>query len=252
MKNQIALFLLIVLLITGCQPSESAVQTAIAQTQNSNPLMSSTLTVSNTPSATNTLAPTNTLSPANTPIPTYTPVPIVLTGSGSDVVDVEIPFNMAIAHITGNAADRHFSVGSYNDKGDYLDLLVNTSNPFDGIVPVGFSRFQVTRFEVEAVGDWTIEILPLSSARTFTIPGKVTGNGCDIIVLVGGVPDIAMVTGNAQGGHFSIGGYDLEGNYNDLLVNTSDPFNGKVILGRGIEILVINSTDQWEIEITIR
>ncbi|NOT05773.1 MAG: hypothetical protein HOP27_14355 [Anaerolineales bacterium] len=63
MKKLSALFLIAIIFITGCQPSENAIQTAIVQTQNVNtPFPKST----NTPIATFTPSPTNTLHPTNT------------------------------------------------------------------------------------------------------------------------------------------------------------------------------------------
>jgi hypothetical protein len=67
--------ILIVIFLVGCSntPSESAVQTAIALTQASNP--TPTVTITETPIPTNTPLPTNTPTPTNTqtPLPTDTP-----------------------------------------------------------------------------------------------------------------------------------------------------------------------------------
>jgi hypothetical protein len=271
MKNIIRLFALFILLVllTACntaQQSDSTQTKTIApintQQPTNTPLATDkpsptfTSTVPDTPKPTNTPEPTNTPNPTNTPTkpptPTNTPESIVIKGKGADVVDIDIPFDLAIAHITGNKASRHFSIVSYNKNGEYVDLLVNVSDPYEGTVPIGFEGNQITRFEVDAVGEWTIEILPLSSARTFSIPGKIEGTGCDIIVMTNGVPDVAKVTGNAQADHFSIVGYDLSGNYVDLLVNTSDPFEGKVLIDKEIAILVVDSTGPWAIDITTR
>src|SRR4030065_1058006 len=81
----------------------------------------------NTPKPSNTPKPTNTPKPSNTPQPpTATPEPILLTGSGDAVVDVDIPFNIAVVHITGNASGRYFGVTSYGEDGEQINLLVNT------------------------------------------------------------------------------------------------------------------------------
>lgn len=65
MKKKAFLFLLIAFLIVGCQPSQTSVQTAVAETQISAP--------SNTPTLTPTVIPTLTPKPTFTPPPSPTP-----------------------------------------------------------------------------------------------------------------------------------------------------------------------------------
>jgi hypothetical protein len=62
MKKIPILFLIAILVITGCQPSQAVVQTAIAQTQTAAPTTTSTATP----------IPTDTLTPTSTPVPTAT------------------------------------------------------------------------------------------------------------------------------------------------------------------------------------
>jgi hypothetical protein len=197
---------------------------------------------------------TPTPEPTQTPQPTPTkmPEPILLSGNGSDVVDVEIPFDMAIAHITGNKGNGHFAIISYDKNGKYIELLANTTDYFEGVVPIGFQGNQVSRFEIDAVGAWSIEILPLSGARPFTIPGIIEGTGNSVVLMSGGIPDVAKITGNKQSDHFAIIGYDISGNYIDLLVNTTDPFEGKIIIDKEISVLAIDSVGPWIIDVKTR
>jgi len=67
MKKLTPLFLITILFIVGCQPSQNSVNTAIAQTQAAIP------TATFTPQPTNTHTPTNTPIPTNTKRPTATP-----------------------------------------------------------------------------------------------------------------------------------------------------------------------------------
>jgi len=65
--KKIAIFLLgLMLLISGCQPTENQIQTAIAKTQSSLPRPT------HTPAPTNTPKPTHTIVPTRSPVPTNT------------------------------------------------------------------------------------------------------------------------------------------------------------------------------------
>lgn len=219
----------------------ASVETVVAQVTQNSP--------TNTPKPSNTPKPTNTPQPTNTPLPpTSTPSPIILTGNGDSIVDFENPFNLAIVHITGNASSRHFAVKNYDGNGNYLDLLVNTTDPYDGIRPLDFGNNEhTTRFEVKAVGEWKIEILPLTSARVLNVPGSIEGKGDEVLILRGGKPDLAKIKGNASSRHFAIKAY---GNYADLLVNTTDPYEGTVIVRSDTVVIEIKAEGNWSIEIT--
>ena len=233
----------------GAEPSDVAEQLpadTVAPTATPQP--------TNTPGPTDTPRPTNTPLPTNTPRPTNTPTPppepILLTGSGDTVVDVDRGNYAAIAHITGNAAANHFAVVNYGSDGDQIDLLVNTTEPYDGIKPLDFRESEhTTRLEVTATGDWTIEILPLIEARGFLVPGRIEGVGDDVVILTDGTPDIATITGNAAASHFAVIGY---GTTADLLVNTTEPYEGTVILDPDTAVLEITGVGPWSIEVTVR
>ena len=175
------------------------------------------------------------------PEPTATPEPpIIFEGSGDDVVLLE-PTTLRIARISGNAEAAHFSVWANTPAGDHVELLVNTTEPYEGIVPIDLtSEPRVGALEVSAAGPWRIEVLPLSSARF--IEGASSGTG-DEVVFVGGEPRTAFIRGNASAAHFAIWAY---GERTDLLVNTTDPYEGRVQL-RGPIVFAISAVGAWEI-----
>ncbi|MBI3242342.1 MAG: hypothetical protein HYZ49_08625 [Chloroflexi bacterium] len=220
---------------------ESAVATQAALTE---------VAPTDTPPPTNTPRPTD--PPTETPIPTNTPEPIVLSGNGDSIVDAVNPFGAAIVHITGNAGAHFFAVKNYNESGDSIDLLVNTTDPYDGVRPLDFRDGQATtRFEVTATGDWTIEILPLASMRVLTAPGVFNGKGDDVILVEGGVPDLAKIKGNAGARYFGVRAWSDSGR--DSLVNTTDPYEGTQILPRSdFLILEIQAEGEWSIEVTTK
>jgi hypothetical protein len=157
--------------------------------------------------------------------------PILLEGSGTDVVDVELPNDPYIVTITGNTASRHFAVTNYDDANNRIDLLVNTTDPYEGTRPLDWLDGEHTaRFEVEGQGPWTILIESLSSARTVNAPGgTIDGDSDDVFGVISSDPlDTATINGNPNGRHFAVTAYGLSGR--DLLVNTTDPYEGRVIV----------------------
>lgn len=209
----------------------------------------------NTPAPTNTPEPTSTPAPTDTPVPTPTPTPppepIELSGTGDSVVDIDKWSGPAVVRISGNASQRHFAVISYDAQGNRLDLLVNTTNPYEGVRPLDFFQNQHTsRFEISATGPWQIEVLSLlEGAPVVDIPGPAEGSG-DSVILLDAQADIATITGNAAGSHFAIIGYGPSGR--NLMVNTTDPYEGSVQVVPGVFILDITAVGDWVIEFTAR
>jgi len=176
------------------------------------------------------------------------PEPIILSGSGDSIVDIDKPNLPMVVHVTGNVGSNHFAVKNYDSVGERIDLLVNTTEPYDGIIPLDFMTDEWTsRFEVTATGDWTIEVLPLSSIRVLSIPGKIEGNGDEVFVLTGGVPDLGIISGNSGSNHFAVKSYN---GGRDLLVNTTDPYEGTVMVDSGTILIEVIAVGSWTIEIT--
>ena len=169
-----------------------------------------------------------------------------LSGTGDSVVDFENPFNIAIAHIVGNQASSNFAVKNYDANGNTIDLLVNTIDPYDGILPLDFRDGEhTTRFEVNAPGDWIITVMPVSMARVLTVPGTIEGNGDDVFLITGESPDTAVIKGNAGSVNFAIISY---GDNIDLLVNTIDPYEGTVIVDPTTSAMEVKAVGPWTIE----
>jgi hypothetical protein len=172
------------------------------------------------------------------------------------VLDIDFGGKPQILHITGNAASRHFAVESYDGNGEQIDLLVNTTDPYDGFRPLDWPDDEYTkRLLITAVGEWTIEVIPLAPVpelyeHVLELPGTYEGNGDDMVLFIQQEPDVATIRGNAEEhyfGVFSWGGYGK-----DLLVNTTDPYEGKRILKEGTMSLEVIAEGPWTIEVTER
>jgi len=160
----------------------------------------------------------------------------------------------AVVHIVGNAEGRYFSVVNYGADGEHIDLLVNTTEPYDGFRPLDFLDDEHTvRFEVSAEGAWTIEVFPFSLAlldqHGLRVPGALEGSGDYVIFLIGGQPDLATIEGNDAGRYFGVIGYN---GGSDLLVNETDPYVGTVSLHRDTVALEIVAVGPWKISVTER
>lgn len=170
------------------------------------------------------------------------PDPVVYTGSGDDVLSIEPPEVGPITlHITGNEGARHFAVESYDADGQWLDLLVNTTEPYQGVV---LDLGEAHELDISATGDWTIEVHPLRGATTVEIPGTIDGTG-DYVFLLDGEPTIAHIIGNEAERHYAVETYNKRW---DLLVNTTDFYDGRVRVESDAVIVVVTAVGPWSIE----
>jgi hypothetical protein len=176
------------------------------------------------------------------------------SGTGDSIVDVEVDVGAALVHIAGNESARHFAVKNYGPGNEPIDLLVNTTDPYEGYVPLDFlDAEQTTRFEVTATGHWAIEIIPIApipemAEHFLEVPGTYEGNGDNVIFLTGETPDLAAISGNQSAHHFAVIAYDEGGR--DLHVNTTDPYEGRVMLKATTIALVVKAVGPWTIEVT--
>lgn len=205
---------------------------------------------SNTPKPTDTPQPTNTPRPTKTPLPTATntpiPEPILLSGSGDDVIDIDKWSGPAIVRITYQGGS-NFVIWNYGADGEKIDLLVNTIGSYEGTRPLDFLDEEfTTRFQIESSGQWDLTILPLIEIRVEQVPSTFTGEGDDVIYL-NGEPDLLRIDASTAKSNFVIWGF---GNRRDLLVNEIAPYDGVVIAGSGVSVLVIEAEGEWSIEVT--
>lgn len=176
--------------------------------------------------------------------------PITLTGRGDDIVSVDKADVPAIARISTTQSGGNFAVINYDSNGRRIDLLVNEIGSYSGVRPIDFLGAEKTsRFEVTADGSWKIEILPLSSARSLSVPGKISGSGDDVITLRGGTPDVATIS-HIGDSNFAVKSYGSSGR--DLLVNEIGSYNGKAIVSGDTIVLEIIADGRWSIDLSGR
>ncbi|HEY5984676.1 MAG TPA: hypothetical protein VIU38_14515 [Anaerolineales bacterium] len=195
--------------------------------------------------------PTPTLVPTDTPAPTPTPErePITLTGRGDSVVYPQKWVGPALVRINYSGGGPFF-VWTQDQNGERVDQLAQSVGKYRGDSIIDFSGNERTlRFEVRAVRDWQIDVLPLSSARHETLPAKFTGTGDTAIVLLGAHPDLITVDTSGATGTFIIYAYGLG---RDLVLSTTAPYAGTVAIKGDTTAIAVKATGPWTIEITTR
>lgn len=147
----------------------------------------------------------------------------------------------AVLHVK-HSGDSHFSVISYENGEDYDELLVNTSEPYEGDVLISHSgNFSL---EINAEGDWSIT----SSGLSIDDSTYFSGHGDAVTGITTHDGGNWKITNDADS-HFSVIEYGLNSGYMDLLVNTSEPYEGIVKAEKGDNIFFkVSSAGNWTIE----
>ena len=164
-----------------------------------------------------------------------------------------------LVHITGNMGSDHFAVKNFDAAGEKLELLVNTTDPYDGVRPLDWMDDECTaRFQVKGGGDWSITLLPLApipevKRHWIGLPGTYKGEGDDVIILIGSnTPDLANVSGNASKYHFAVLAWTAKRGSDQLLINTTDPYEGTVILDPTTFAIEVKAVGAWTVEVTTK
>ena len=172
--------------------------------------------------------------------------PLVFSGDGDDVVLVdELPNVFALA-VTGKE-DRFFAVSALDNNGERIDSVVITSGPYEG-TSIYWEDQSPSAFQIEAVGDWSIEMFPIESLPEKPNDLDISGSG-DSAYRLGGLDGLVTldITGNAEDRFFAVRAYDRDSSW-DTLVIASEPYEGTVRISPSAVILEIEAVGQWEIE----
>lgn len=173
------------------------------------------------------------------------------SGTGDDVVEISKPDEglPALLVINGNREGRHFAVIARDNSGSRIGALVNTTEPYRGIVPVDLPpRTETTLLEINASGNWSVDVYSIGVAQKSDVPSTFEGEG-DNVLWVEGDPTRARIEGNTSSRHFSVIAYDGSGNRLGAKVNTTDPYSGTVIIPNETLLLQISAVGGWSVEL---
>ena len=87
----------------------------------------------------------------------------------------------------------------------------------------------VDRFEISSSGTWTVEVNPITTARSWPAAEPIDGKGDAVLMLSGGESGITTIK-NKGSGNFSVVAYSPDGEYLDLIVNEIGSYSGEVML----------------------
>lgn len=196
------------------------------------------------PTTTQAAAPTTT---AADPTTTFTDqfgafAPVSKSGSGSSVITLPAGAKAGIVTATySGSANFVISTLDASNK-DAGDLMVNTIGKYSGTTAFGLSSFggDAAKLKIDASGPWTVNIQPIASAPTLTVPAKATG---DKVFIYSGQADSWAITNSGQS-NFVV---TFIGDTSDLLVNEIGSYSGTVPVTGGPAIIVVESDGAWTI-----
>ena len=183
---------------------------------------------------------------AGSPPPWPTPTQATLSGSGADFIVLDDPLEGAFAvRVEGNADGRYFGVRTVDAAGERLDGLVNTTDPYDGTRPIGLDGEVAYGFEIDAQGSWTIEILSLADMPLVTNGESFNGSGDTVLQVSTSGLTTAQIVGNSESRYFGVRAWTDDGR--DGLVNTTDPYDGRVRIPNGAVLIEVEAIGEWSV-----
>lgn len=174
---------------------------------------------------------------------------VAYSGTGDSVIDIETPENEAwVLYVEGNAENRYFSVKGYDNNGDYSNSFVSTGNYYSGVTLDNYQ--DTTTLEINASGDWYIEVRSIYTCDAVNDYGNYNGTGDSVILINTNIisPRTAYITGNSNRNYFSVKAYDGYLDYVSSLVSTGDNYSGTVLIKDNPCVIAITSTGDWSID----
>jgi hypothetical protein len=203
--------------------------------------------------------PTLTPPPTETPGPTETatpePAPLDFSGKGDKTLDISSwPHTPGLIFYEGGANTGYFAIVPYGNNQMMPAICnVNSKISYKGVCPINLNGEYSARLLIKATGDWRIKVNPFSHVKTVSVPGSVEGEGNDVFVLTGGVPEAAtiMTKTENQGPVFSLVPYKADGTKMISLVNSGDPaYHGTVKVPKEASLIEVSSAGKWSIAIS--
>lgn len=181
---------------------------------------------------------------ANSGVTTECTIPGHYSGRGDDVINITKPGgagSAALATLTHNGR-ANFIVWGLDNRLDEVDLLTNEIGLYNGTV---FMPPSVTRLDIKADGDWSIQLKALSAARTFNT-GTISGSSDDVIRWTGGNRTVRFQH-NGQS-NFIVWGVAANGSWDHLYVNEIGPYNGASVVRSSSPYLLVTANGTWSMQ----
>jgi len=170
--------------------------------------------------------------------------PVSYKGTGTKIVKIEKPEDGPVLASFTHDGGSNFAVWSLDSDLDQIDLLFNTIGKFSGTTLLDrYDGESTARIEVEADGNWTITLAPLSNARQFT--DKANGSGPDVLIYQGST---GVATLKNQGeSNFAV--WFFSSDTSDLAANEIGNYTGEAVIPAGPTAVQIESEGKWSITV---
>ncbi len=181
--------------------------------------------------------------------------PIQLSGNGQTATQVfTLEKGISIFEITHTGGESNFSVILRKSNGEWVDLLVNEIGNYSGKKAVGIDSKGTYLLDIEADGNWTVNITQPRPSSGVKKPINFTGTGDDVPQFMyfkkKGLARFNM--SHSGESNFVVWLFNEKGNRVDLLVNEIGNYNGSTsvrIPKKGVYLLDITADGSWSISI---
>jgi hypothetical protein len=173
--------------------------------------------------------------------------PISLSGKGDKVARVTLPPDVGAVATVTSSGKGYFSVWALTTNGDTSDLLASAIGKYKGSVLIDQRDEPVSALQITSDGKWSAKIVPVQSAEQWDTTSDKTGTSDDVLLLSAPVQGLATVQISAKGdGHFSVWAHTANGD-SDLLVSTTAPYDGEVLVPEETALLEITASGAWSL-----
>jgi hypothetical protein len=180
--------------------------------------------------------------------------PIQLAGSGAIATQTfALQKGISIFEIS-HTGDSNFVVELLKSNGEWVDMPVNQIGNYSGKKAIGIDKNGTYLLNIEADGNWTVNITQPRPSSGVKKPITFTGTGDDVPQFMyfkkKGLARFNMShTGESN---FAIWLYDENGKYVDLLANEIGNYNGSKavrIPKKGVYLLDITADGSWSVSV---
>lgn len=166
---------------------------------------------------------------------------VEVSGMDDDVIDLPPTVQAAIVYASGGGRS-HFAIEAVNGRNQMVELLVNTTRPYQGVTAYGvLDSGTKRRLKVTASEAWHIRIDPLGVIPTASSSFKANG---DAVFSYEG-PAARMKISCETASHFAVH-QAWSPHRSNLLVNRVGRYSGTVLLEAGPSFLIFDADDPWE------
>ena len=166
------------------------------------------------------------------------------TGTGDDLVRIRPPKDRGIVKLS-HSGEANFIVWALSPTGKKNGLLVNTIGDYSDTVVLNQYSIKNTRaLEIQADGDWTAEVLPISYAPTWKT-ATIRSTGPKVLKLKIPIRGLHSMRYRHSGErNFIVQAYPASGGP-DLLVNKIGSVSGRVVLPAGTRYVSVEADGPW-------